>query len=55
MPASAIVSAYCSSISGPCVEISWGKCQVCITMGIAEPIAIRMIVTANIFAISLRL
>jgi hypothetical protein len=26
---------------------------MCITMGIAEAIAIRMIVTANIFAISL--
>jgi hypothetical protein len=35
--------------------MSWGKCQVCITIGIAEPIAIKTIVTANIFAISLRL
>src|ERR1700733_6046497 len=54
-PASTIVSAYCSSIRGPWVEISSGKCQVFITMGIAEPIAISTIVTANIFAISLRL
>ncbi len=35
--------------------MSSGNCQVCITMGIAEPIAIRTIVTAKIFAISLRL
>jgi hypothetical protein len=29
--------------------------HMCITMGIAEAIAIKMIVTANIFAISPRL
>jgi len=35
--------------------MSCGMGHMCITMGIAEAIAITMMVTANIFAISLRL
>jgi len=37
------------------VEMSCGMGHMCITMGIAEAIAITMMVTANIFAISVRL
>src|ERR1700722_1552171 len=55
MPASSIVSAYCSSINWRCVEISCGSGHRCITMGTAEAIAMRIMITANIFAISSRL
>ena len=55
MPASSMVSAYCSSIRWPCVEMSCGIGHMCITMGTAEAIAITMIVTASNFAISFRL
>src|ERR1700691_1786174 len=55
MPASHIVSLYCSSIRWPCTEMSCGMGHMCITMGIADAIAITMIVTANIFATSARL
>src|SRR5579872_2560812 len=50
MPASAMVSDICSSIGAPCVEMSSAIHQVCRRMGIAETIAITMMVTANIRA-----
>ena len=50
MPASAIVSDICSSIGAPWVEMSSAVHQVCRTMGIAESMAIMMMVTANNFA-----
>src|ERR1035438_4669435 len=46
-PASSIVSDICSSISPPCVETSAGASHVCNMKGIAEAIAITMIVTAS--------
>jgi len=52
IPASAIVSDICSSIAAPCVEISGAIHHVCRTMGIADRIAITMIVTAKNFAMS---
>src|SRR5580658_8494027 len=55
MPASHMVSLYCSSIRCPCTEISCGIGHMCITIGIADAIAITTIVTANIFAMSARL
>src|SRR5271167_3132344 len=55
MPASSMVSAYCSSMRWPWVEISGGIGHMCMTMGIAEAIAITTMVTASIFAISRRL
>ena len=55
IPASTIVSDICSSISGPWVEMSTGGSQMCSTMGIAEAIAITMIVTAKNFAIRVSL
>src|ERR1035438_7069284 len=54
IPASAIVSDICSSIGAPCVEISSGIHHVCRRIGIAEMIAIAMMVTAKNFAMMLR-
>ena len=53
IPASAMVSDICSSIKAPCVEMSSGATQVCRKMGIAERIAITMMVTAKNFAMCL--
>src|SRR5260370_30036620 len=50
IPASAMVSDICSSIKCPWVEMSSGATQVCRRMGIADAIAIMMIVTAKNFA-----
>src|SRR5499427_5660511 len=47
IPASAIVSDICSSIGAPCVEISGAIHHVCRTMGIADRIAITIMVTAK--------
>src|SRR5260370_4195855 len=47
IPASAIVSDICSSIKCPCVEMSAGASHVCMTMGIADTIAITTIVIAK--------
>src|SRR5258708_28906634 len=47
-----MVSAYWSSIKARGVEISGGMGDMCITMGTAEAIAMRMIATAKIFAMS---
>ncbi len=49
MPASAMVSDICSSIGAPWVEMSSAIHQVCRRIGIAERIAITMIVTAKNF------
>src|SRR5581483_68449 len=54
-PASTIVSAICSSIRAPCVEMSCGGTQVCRMMGTAEAIAINTSVTANSLAMICRL
>src|SRR5580692_6883285 len=54
IPASAIVSDICSSIGAPCVEISSAIHHVCRRIGIAEMIAIAMMVTAKNFAMMLR-
>ena len=35
--------------------MSWGIGHQCMTMGIAEAIAIKTMITANVFAISFRL
>src|SRR4029077_4681669 len=51
-PASTIVSDICSSIRAPWVEMFSGATQVCRTMGIAEAIAITMMVTESNFAMS---
>src|SRR5208283_2114394 len=53
IPASAIVSDICSSISRPCVEMSSGAAQVCSRTGIADKIAMIMMVTAKNFAMLL--
>ncbi len=50
IPASAMVSDICSSIGAPWVEISCGSHHVCRRIGIAETIAITMMVTAKSFA-----
>src|SRR5580704_19154792 len=50
-----MVSAYCSSIRWPWVEMSCGMGHMCITMGIAEAIAITTMISAKLFAISSRL
>jgi len=55
IPASAMVSDVCSSISPPWVEMLAGGSQVWRTMGIADAIAITMIVIAKNFAIRLPL
>src|SRR5580704_16597250 len=47
-----MVSDICSSIRAPWVEMFSGATQVCRTMGIAEAIAITMMVTASNFAMS---
>src|SRR5690349_21208759 len=47
IPASAMVSDICSSIRCPCVEISAGASHVCIKIGIADRIAMTMIVIAK--------
>ena len=52
IPASHIVSFVCSSIGAPWVEISGASHQVCLTIGIAESIAITQMVTAKNFAMS---
>src|ERR1022692_2717979 len=52
IPASHIVSDICSSIGAPWVEISGASHHVCLTMGIAESIAITKMVIAKNFAMS---
>src|SRR5579859_4745852 len=54
-PASIMVSSLWLSIRCPWVETSAGGSQVCITTGIAEAIAITMIVTARNLPIALHL
>src|SRR5579872_671196 len=52
IPASAIVSDIWSSIGWPCVEMSGAIHQVWRRIGMADTIAITMIVTAKNFAMS---